>query len=188
MSESCSLSDTTNIQESLNDSKVGLEADTMEGTIINEVKLLSKEEQLEKVQHEQMNAEIQPLENTYQAKEVKESFAIEPTPNKFENKELTVSVDVNVEQTQNSSLDYSQVEAAIKAENIVQSEATYAVKDDQEKIEIEIESCLPISITKEDYEKAYPLRTNRLETEKSIPTSSSRNVSTTHVSYNIKPR
>ena len=76
VSESCSLSDTTNIQESLNDSKVGLDAETMEGTIINEVKLLSKEEQLEKVQHEQMNAEIQPLENTHQAKEVKESFAI----------------------------------------------------------------------------------------------------------------
>ena len=153
---------------------------TVEGTTVKEIELITKERQLEQTQQEQMKVGIQPIDDTYQTTEIKESFAIEPVPRKLLYGSNTPAV-VSVEKTQNTSLEYGQVEAAIKEMNIAHSGTYTPYHDEEERIETEIESQIPITVSSNDDEKVFALDTGIPEEEKIIPTTPSRKESTTQV-------
>lgn len=153
---------------------------TVEGTTVKEIELITKERKLEQIQHEPSKADIKHLDDTYQTTEIKESFTIEPVPRKLMNESNTPAV-VSVEKTQNTSLEYGQVEAAIKEMKIADSGTYFPYHDEEEKINTQIESQIPITVSSSDDENVFALDTNIPEEEKIIPTTPSRKESTTQV-------
>jgi hypothetical protein len=172
--EQCSLSENRNAQETDNVTKTNIGRQSVEGTTVKEIELITKEKQLEHIQHEQTKADIQPLDETHQTTEIKESFTIEPVPSKLVYESNTPAV-VSVEKTQITSLEYSQVEAGIKEKKIVRSGR------EEERIKTEIESQIPITVSSNDNEKVFELNTKIPQEEKLLPTTSTRKESTTQV-------
>jgi hypothetical protein len=82
---------------------------------------------------------------------------------------------VSVEKTQSTSLEYSQVEAAIKEKKIARSGR------EEERIKTEIESQIPITVSSNDNENVFELNTKIPQEEKLLLTTSSRKESTTQV-------
>ena len=179
--EQCSLSDNRNVQERDNTTKVNIGRQSVEGTTVKEIELITKEKKLEQIRHERTKADIQALDDTYQTKEIKESLTIEPVPSKLVHESNTLAA-VSIEKTQNTSLEYGQVEAAIKEKEIENTETHFPNNDEEERIKREIESQFPITVSNNDHERVFALDTEVPEKEKIMLIASSRKESASQVS------
>ena len=148
---------------------------------MKEIELITKEKKLEPIRHERTKADIQALDDTYQTKEIKESFTIEPVPSKLVHESNTPAV-VSIEKTQITSVEYGQVEAAIKEKEIDNTETHFPNNDEEERIKREIESQFPITVTSNDHERVFALDTEVPEKENIMLRTSSRKESTSQVS------
>ena len=161
------------------DRKPSLQRETAEGTLVDDINLLMKEQALETIQHEVENVEIKPLEDTFQTKEIKESFAIEPLPSTIEN-DVPTSELPRVEKSHKNSMVYTHVEAANMEKSLLISDEIS--KFEEEKIQAGVEGHFPITITKEEEEKACPLISTAPTKDMAMATTTCRKTSTTEVS------
>ena len=170
--------------ESYSGANIQLETESSEGTLVKEIELIIKEKEFEKRPIEEIRAEIQHFDDIFHSKQIKENFALEPSPTQLED-EPNIPAVVNVEKTQSTSLKYSQVEAAVKEKQITLSEGQYSSKDKEDIVATQLESYLPVTVTEQSDERLYPLISDHPEKEKSILTAPSRKASTTLVSIHM---
>ena len=179
LSEECCVSEDKKMQFDRIDRKTSLQKETAEGTVVDDINFLMKEQTLETIQHDVENVEIKPLDDTFETKEIKESFAIEPIPRNLE-EDVPASEVARVEKSHKNSMVYTHVEAANMEKSLSMSDEIS--KLEEEKIQAAIESHFPITITKNEEEKAYPLNATVPTKDMAMATTTSRKSSTVEVS------
>ena len=174
LSEECSQSEDKKAQLGR---KISLQKETNEGTVVDEIALLSKEDTFNETKQDVERIQIQAIDDAHQTKEIKETVAIEPLPSTFK-EDLPVSEKANVDKTQKHSFTYSHVEAARMEKSLPIEEN---ISKYEEKVETEVESLFPITISKDEEEKVETFDSDLPKKNIVTPTTTSRKTSKTEV-------
>lgn len=181
MSENCSLSDTRDILQSRNDEKAHLEKGTHEGAAITKIDLGLKEKDLKMNGYDEIKIEPQLNDDSCESHVIKQNLVIEPNPDLLQ-LEPSHSTDVSLAVTQNQSIIFKEVQAGTKEQNILQSDTSTDSIGEENILETDVEVMIPIAVAEKEDEVTHPLRINILEKEKTIPTRTPREVSSSQVS------
>ena len=180
VSEECIVSEESKTQIDQMGRKISIQKEVSEGILVGKIELSSKEENLNATKQEAENIKIQPGDDSFQTKEIKESFAVEPLPSKLK-EDMPTSEVANVDKTHKSSLTYSQTEAATMVKYLTIAENTI----EQEKVNSGIESYFPVTVTENEEENAQPLDSALPKKDVAIAATISRKTSITKVIYSL---
>ena len=176
MSEECIVSEDSKTQIDQIGRKISIQKEVSEGILVGKIELSSKEEDLNATKQVAENIKIQSSDDSFQTKEIKENFAVEPLPSKLK-EDMPTSEVANVDKTHKSSLTYSLTEAATMAKSLCIAETSV----EQEKVKSGIESYFPVTITENEKENAQPLDSALPKKDVAIAATISRKTSMTKV-------
>ena len=181
LSEECSIAEDKKTQETQMVRKISLQRETAEGTVVDEIDILSKEDVLGLIKQDVESIKGQLVDDIFETKEIKESITVEPLPNALK-EDVPVSEVVQVDRTPKTSLIYSHVEAANMEKSLSATEDDTGHKDI--RVDTDIESNFPISVSKNEEEKENTHQLNSVVPEKDVAmeTITCRKTSTTQVS------
>ena len=181
MSENCSLSDTRDILQSKNDEKAHLEKGTHEGAAITKIDLGLKEKDLKIDGYDKIRVDPQFTDGSWESHAIKQNLVIEPDPDSLQ-LEPSHTTDVSLAVTQNQSMIFKEVQEGTKEQNILQPDTSRDSIEEENILETDVEVMVPIAVAEKEDEVTHHLRTNILEKEKTIPTRTTREVSSSQVS------
>ena len=184
LSEECSIVEDKKTQETQMVRKISLQRETAESTVVGEIDLLSKEEAIGSIKQDVESIKSQPVDDILETKEIKESITVEPIPSALK-EDVPVSEVVRIDKTPKTSLIYSHVEAENMEKSLSATEDV--ARHEEMRVDTDIESYFPISVTKNEEEKEKTQHLDSVVPEKDVAmeTKTCRKTSTTQVSISI---